>query len=164
MIVQRTVRRLKLAFFIKYGKSRFRELYRGYRNYVKKSHAKNENIVNDKQFRKIHFEIGRSIADGMLNDSGGVFIDGFGYFFVFKYPYRSKLPFRKGKRRQYLVGGENGHRISPVFMPVKSNKGLKFVGMDYSFRKALTRKIYKKYKGGFKYRSYVYSLSDKIKK
>lgn len=135
-------------------------IYTEYRKYRPPSTLKCKDRNELKKIARTIFEV---ISEHLLNKSTGVFIKNFGYFFIWKIP--RKLPYNiqvKGGKVEECYNYKTGNYMySPVYLPAHKHKGW---SMDNTFNNTFKDKLKDKLLSGFKYKTYLYSLSGLLKR
>ncbi len=127
-----------------------------YNKYVKSYQIKEEEIVSSKERTEIIKRIFTQIETSLVENTGGVVIEGFGYFSFYRRPvkktYRGRL-----QKKMKAVGG---HRYQPIFTPMVDDTGMKYTSMDYTFKEDISKAPYEKLLAGHKYFSHRYSFKQ----
>lgn len=113
------------------------------------------------EMRKILTCICKHIAEGMVEEPGGVYIKGIGYFFNWKCPRKMSYHLTiKGKEpEEHFNYHTNHYMYFPTFVPMTSRLHARANWtMDKQFDHRIGHGIMHKLKAGFKYRNYLYSL------
>lgn len=103
----------------------------------------------------------KEISKSIVESKGGVMINGFGYFFVWRIP-RQRVRWKWGKGAFIWDSHTNGFHHVPIFLPAGGRKNLKLWSMDRKFLKGVKEGIKLKIKGGFRYKNYLYTLSSHL--
>lgn len=135
-------------------------IYTEYKKYrlPKKVKCKDRN-----ELKKVVKAIFKVISEELLEKQYGVYLDGFGYFFIWKIPRKMtyNIMNKGGKVEEHYNYKTNNYMYSPIFIASKYYKGW---SMDNTFNKTFKKKLKDKLVSGFKYKTYLNSLSGFLKK
>lgn len=141
---------------------RLREMLKRY-NKSKSGLGKGKTLVNREELMKIVHAILKKTADKLVENEGGVLLDGIGYFFVWAIPKRQgeiSRRFVNGNELRYLYNHQTqGYVYTPLLLTnaLKRNELLQPWSMDYTFSAVIKKKLAVNLKAGKKYKMY-YSL------
>jgi len=118
--------------------------------------TKNKRIKDRQEFLKVAKEILTTVQQNIIEKEGGVVINNFGYFFVFRIPAKqvSVIPGRNGEE-DTVVSNYDFVRYTVCFQPIEKNKEWHMSGeKHYKLRKGVSKKL----KSGFYYKNYLSTL------
>lgn len=135
-------------------------IYTEYRKYDKI--PKTKKVKGREELRKVMDCICKHIGEGVVENPGGVVVDGLGYFFVWMPP-RKGTYFQKGKEgstEEYNYHTDH-YMYFPTFIPMKPRvKVLNAWTMDKTFHEQVRLGVRDKLKGGAKFRMYAHTLKQ----
>lgn len=141
------------------------DAYTFYKNGSKKRQIKNTPTLGI--YRKIIVSFYKKIGEKMIEEKGGVFIGGFGYFVLLLNPIR-KIQKPVYKKNSFYLNAHSDSRVyHPCFIPMTRNYNMRFFVMDRAFTENVRSLISKKIISGHKYRNHfglLLSLFRKNKK
>lgn len=137
-----------------------RDKYREYKNNTPK-----ELLIKGREtFLALYREFFKEIKNELIKRDAGVFIEDFGYFFIWKMP--RKMVYKYFTKEEGLVEDYNHHsdnfKYSLQFYPCKKN--FKYWSMDNSFRKDLKKEVSIQIKNGKKYKMYLDAFISRLNK
>jgi hypothetical protein len=161
------------SILIKDGVEAFTDEF--YAFYIARCKAKKisaKDLLNKQELVKVKTTVLKTMRTSILNNLGGVLIKNFGYFYIFRYPYKRQV--RRTTKVTPMLQNESiwetgFFRYQPMFIPFNGDSEVKFFSMDYSFTDKFTKELKEKLRGGHKYYSYAYTikplleLSEKLK-
>lgn len=135
------------------------EAFRHYRENAKNRDIHYTNSLH--AYRKIINAFYGKIADKLIENEGGVFIKGLGYFSIIIHPKKQmvKVPYQKEEFANFRT---NNYLFMPSFFGVvKGNPLLNFWVMDRTFsRQNVKSRLHKALLSGKKYKTYVSTLTS----
>jgi hypothetical protein len=124
--------------------------------YRKRVRSKTRRIVGRKNYTKVAKEILSTIQKNIIEKEGGVMINNFGYFFVFRIPAKqiSVIPGKNGEE-DTVVSNYDFVRYTISFQPIRKFQEWHMTGIKhYKLRKGVSKKL----KSGFYYKNYLSTL------
>lgn len=122
-----------------------KRIYRYYRDF---NYKKGE-LLTMIQWNKVITTIFKNIAEGIIENTSGVYMDKWGYFGILKYP---QVP-----ESVYLLDGalkmyEGGVIYRPVFLPIRTDRKLAPWTFNGTFSRKMLNQIYDKVYQNHKYK------------
>lgn len=134
-----------------------------YTEYLKYRLPKKLKCKDRNELKKIVKSIFEVITENLIEKKYGVYIEGFGYFFIWKIP--RKLTYNVMKKGEGVEENFNyktgNYMYSPVFIANRYYRGW---SMDNTFNTTFKKKLKNKILSGFKYKTYLNSLKGFMKK
>jgi hypothetical protein len=135
------------------------EAFRHYRNNAKHRDVDYTNSLH--KYKKIVNALYGKVANGLIDNDGGVFIKNLGYFSIIMHPKKQmvRVPYQKEEFANFRT---NNYLFMPTFFGVtKGNPLLNFWVMDRSFsRTKVKQRLHKALLAGKKYKTYVSTISS----
>ena len=135
-------------------------IYTEYRKY--EDIPKTKKVKDREELRKVMDCICKHIGEGVVENPGGVIVDGLGYFFVWMPPVKGTY-FKKqegGSTKEWNYH-TNHYMYFPTFIPTRPKiRILNAWTMDKAFHEQVRGGITNKLKSGGKYRMYVHTLKQ----
>lgn len=136
--------------------------YDFFRYYKSKSEHRNlKNIYRFNDLSKVVKDFWGIVEDHMLNNSGGVFIDKFGYFCITMNPKKSVSIGRN--RKKYLDSHTKTRNFFLTFISSTKDPVFNSFSMDRAFSRKVKKKLVEKLKKGKKYYNYFPELTQVLK-
>lgn len=133
-----------------------------FRHYRENAKYRDKSYTNSLYiYKKIINAFYGKIADKLVENEGGVFIKGLGYFSVIIHPKKQlvKVPYMKEEFANFRT---NNYLFMPTFFGIThGNPLLNFWVMDRTFsRQNVKKRLHEALMGGKKYKTYVSTLSS----
>lgn len=137
-----------------------RGAYPEYLAFLRRKRISKYEKLRREDYEKIAAELFKEIANRLIYGVGGVFLKNFGYFFIWKTPRRDSYKNWKGEDVYHHISGNQKYRVQ--FVSSGGYNNLRFFSMDGTFTGTLKKKLVANLNAGFKYKTYLYSLSKNL--
>lgn len=134
-----------------------------FRHYKKTSkHRNKEHIPNHRAYTKFINAFYEKIATKLVESTGGVFLDNFGYFSIVEHPKKQVMKVPYAGVKDYFNFHSDNKVYSPTFFGIGKNKNLlNFWVMDRTFsRRKVKSQLHRALIAGKKYKTYVATLAS----
>jgi hypothetical protein len=133
-------------------------LLKTYNAHCRSKKVRKADKVKEHDLERITAAVFRRMQHYLTEKNGGVMINNFGYFGVFRS--YNNLKYKIGpKKTDFIFKPENnGLRLRIIYFPYKRDPLLKFWSMDFSFSQVIYKKVKENLLKGKKYKNYLFSL------
>ena len=117
--------------------------------------TKGKKIKNRSNFLNIAKEILSTVQENIIEKEGGVVINNFGYFFVFRVPAKQMITIAKKDKEEINLSKYDFKRYTISFCPTKRYSEWHMISnKHYKLRKGVSEKL----NSGFYYKNYLGTL------
>lgn len=133
-------------------------LLKTYNAHCRSKKVRKVDKVREQDLERITAAVFRRARHYLIEKNGGLMINNFGYFGVFRS--YNNLKYKVGpKKTDFIFKPENnGLRLRIIYFPYKRDPLLKFWSMDFSFSQVIYKRVKENLLKGKKYKNYLFSL------